>query len=203
MVACMMDFNVVLFDDFESLNVFGPVAIAGKLENRYQIEYFSLHGGVIHSSQNAKIQTLPLQEIKDGGVVLIPGGPGAMKEADHPAFVGALRDVALKAAWVLTACTGSGLLAKTGLLKNIRATSNKMTFNWAVRQDPEVLWVRKARWVSDGKYYTSSGVSAGMDMTLGFINDVVGKEAVEKICKVIEYIWNPYQDNDPFAKTGF
>ena len=30
---------------------------------------------------------------------------------------------------------------------------------------------KKARWVVDGRFYTSSGISAGMDMALGFIAD--------------------------------
>ena len=60
-------------------------------------------------------------------------------------------------------------------------------------------WIRKARWVADGKYYTSSGVSAGMDMTLGFISDVHGEKTAQEICKYTEYIWNKDMADDPFA----
>ena len=42
----------------------------------------------------------------------------------------------------------------------------------------------------DGKIYTSAGVSAGMDMSLGFIGDLYGMEQAEQIAQDIEYIWN-------------
>lgn len=91
------------------------------------------------------------------------------------------------------------MLAKTGLIKGHKATTNKLAFDWVTEQDKEVQWIRKARWVNDGKYYTSSGVSAGIDMTLGFISDVNGIEVAEKIARGIEYIWNKDKENDPFC----
>jgi len=40
--------------------------------------------------------------------------------------------------------------------------------------------VKKGRWINDGNIYTSSGVSAGIDMTLGFIADLLGYEVAKK-----------------------
>ncbi len=90
-------------------------------------------------------------------------------------------------------------MAKTGLLRNHKATTNKMAFDWVLEQDREVQWVRKARWVYDGKYYTSSGVSAGIDIILGFVSDRMGMEWAERILKSIEHIWNRDKDHDPFS----
>lgn len=74
-----------------------------------------------------------------------------------------------------------------------------MAFDWVVKQDKEVHWVRKARWVNDGKYYTCSGISAGIDMAFGFIRDIMGMDVADKISKGMEYIWNNDKDNDPFC----
>ena len=63
-----------------------------------------------------------------------------------------------------------------------------------------VNWVPKARWVKDENIYTSSGVSAGMDMVLGFISDLYGVEKAEQIANDIEYIWNRDEHDDPFAQ---
>ncbi len=41
----MESFNVVLFDKFEVLDVFGLVEVIGKLPNHYSIEYYALYGG--------------------------------------------------------------------------------------------------------------------------------------------------------------
>ena len=63
-------------------------------------------------------------------------------------------------------------------------------FDWAASCGAGVLWQRRARWVRDGKFYTSSGVSAGIDMALGFATDRLGREAAQEIATSIEYVWN-------------
>jgi transcriptional regulator GlxA family with amidase domain len=62
-----------------------------------------------------------------------------------------------------------------------------------------VNWERKARWVVDGNFYTSSGVSAGIDMTLGFIKDLFNEQRATDIANHIEYIWNSDCSKDLFA----
>lgn len=57
----------------------------------------------------------------------------------------------------------------------------------------------QARWVVDGKFYTSSGVSAGMDMTLGFIADRHHLGIAEQIAQHIEYRWQQNPQLDEFS----
>lgn len=64
---------------------------------------------------------------------------------------------------------------------------------------PKVNWQPSARWVVDGKFYTASGVSTGIDMALGFVHDLYGDEEARNICSQIEYLWNDDPHNDPFA----
>ena len=64
-------------------------------------------------------------------------------------FINDLKCLAESAEYILTVCTGSLLLAKTGLLSGKKATSNKRFFAWAVQESPDVDWVKKARWVKD------------------------------------------------------
>lgn len=197
--AVCVKFNVILFENFETLDVFGPVEVIGKLDQHYEIEFYSEKGGIVRSSQNARVESLSLAGIEEKGIALIPGGFGTRKEVDNGPFTAALRRIADGSQFVLTVCTGSALLAKTGLLSGRRATSNKMAFDWVKEPDRGVLWVREARWVRDGKYYTSSGVSAGIDMTLGFVGDHLGMEVAERISRGIEYVWNKDAQHDPFC----
>ena len=115
------------------------------------------------------------------------------------AFIEAIGKIADEAVFCLTVCTGSALLAMTGLLRGKKATSNKLAMNWVREIAPETNWQAHARWVVSGKYYTSSGVSAGMDMALGFIADQWGRETAENIARRMEYIWNADPDIDPFS----
>lgn len=195
----MKDFAILLFDGFETLDAMGPAEIIGVMPERFHLQLCSPNGGLIHSDQNVRVETEPFSAIRPGGVLLIPGGFGTRRLMGDPEYLRRLAAIAQDAEYVLTVCTGSALFAKTGLLDGRAATSNKMLFPLAQAAGPDVMWRREARWVRDGKYYTSSGVTAGMDMTLGFVADTVGYEAAKTVARAMEYLWNEDRDSDPFA----
>lgn len=196
----MKTVNVILFNNYTSLDALGPAEIFSKLDKLYAIKYFSLNGGKIYSSINTRIETNKFEDINEPDVLLIPGGFGTRELVNNNEFVSNLKELAIKAEYVLCVCTGSALLAKTGLLNNKIATSNKLSWDWVIEQNEKVQWKNKARWCVDGKYYTSSGVTAGIDMALGFISDKFGEKTAKAISNAIEYIWNENKDNDPFSK---
>ncbi|GHV37010.1 dimethyladenosine transferase [Synergistales bacterium] len=191
-------FNILLFEDFETLDALGPVEIIGK-SDLYSLRLYSPSGGVCHSKQGISIETEPWIHMELDGVLLIPGGQGTRTLVGDSCFIAALREHAVAAQYILTVCTGSALLARTGLLDDKRATTNKRAFAWVASQSAKVHWQKSARWVVDDNIYTSSGVSAGMDMTLGFIADRHGVVAAREIADQIEYLWNSNRDEDPFA----
>jgi transcriptional regulator GlxA family with amidase domain len=88
-----------------------------------------------------------------------------------------------------------------GLLDGRRATSNKRAFDWVVEQGPRVQWIRQARWVEDDRFVTSSGVSAGIDMTLAVIAKLTSLDTAEQIAVRMEYEWHRDSSRDPFAKV--
>ena len=98
-----------------------------------------------------------------------------------------------------TVCTGSALLARTGLLDGRPATSNKLAWDWVVQQGPAVRWQRRARWVDDGNVLTSSGVSAGIDMALSLVERLNGRDMAVASARNMEYVWNTDPANDLFA----
>lgn len=196
-----MKVAVLLFEDFETLDVFGPVEILGRLKDYYQISFYSLLGGIVKNSHGVSINTEKLNEIKNGvDIFLIPGGFGTRKEVDNILLIDKIREISQSSKFVFTVCTGSSLLARTGLLDGKNATSNKNAFNWVITQGKNVKWIKKARWTVDDKYYTSSGVSAGMDMTLGFLSKLHGIEFARKAAFDIEYNWQENKDDDNFCR---
>lgn len=62
---------------------------------------------------------------------------------------------------VASVCSGADFLAKSGVLDNKRATTNKRNWAGATLSGNNVTWVPTARYVRDGKIWTSSGVAAG------------------------------------------
>ncbi|KAM0748410.1 class I glutamine amidotransferase-like protein [Meredithblackwellia eburnea MCA 4105] len=134
-------------------------------------------------------------------VLFLPGGWGTRVEGQDElkAFLVAKAE---EASTVMTVCTGSGLLAQTGLLDGKKATGNKRSWPWTIEQGKGVEWIYKARWVEDdgGKYWTSSGVSAGIDQMLGWISKVWGEEVAQGIANGMEYRWEKDSTKDDFAE---
>lgn len=195
-----MEVAIIMFEDYETLDVFGPAEILGRLVDFYSLKFYSIEGGVVSNRHGVPILTEKLDGIKKyPDIILVPGGLGTRKEVENEVLLKQIERLADSSKYVLTVCTGSALLAKTKLLDNRKATSNKRAFAWAESQGKQVEWDRTARWVIDGKFYTSSGVSAGMDMTLGFLADRHGLEFSRKVAKEIEYNWIEDKENDNFT----
>ena len=164
--------NVLLFEGFTTMDALGPAEALSRAREGdrkcYEIEYFSATGGLMGSSTSAKIWTRKLDEMAKFDVLIVPGGFAARELAYDGEFIAILGELARRHEHVITACTGSVLLAKTGLLDGMEATSNKLSWQWATSEALNVRWIRAARWCVSGKFYTSSGVSASIDAALGF-----------------------------------
>ena len=190
----------LLFDNYETLDVFGPAEIFGRLTDLYTLKFYSLEGGIVTNRHQVPIMTEKLADInKKPFAFLIPGGLGTRIEVNNDKLITSIKDISLSSTYVMTVCTGSALLAKTGLLDKRKATSNKRAFAWVVTNGPEVQWDKEARWKVDENYYTSSGVSAGMDMALGFLADRHGLDFARNVAWEIEYNWIEDKDNDTFT----
>lgn len=192
--------GVILYPGFEVLDVFGPIEMWAYVPEFEVITIAEEAGSVASAQQDIKaVADYSFETAPKLDIVMVPGGVGTHRELHNESFLSYLRDVDTTTEWTISVCTGSALLAKAGLLKNRKATSNKAFFSLATEQDPSVDWQGSARWVEDGKYITSSGVSAGTDMALALVAKYHGKEHASHLASAVEYVWNDDPDNDPFA----
>lgn len=192
--------GIVLFEDFELLDVFGPVELLSRLPGQYALTYIAPTAGPVRSSQGIEvIATDSLENAATADIAMVPGGAGTRGLADDTAFLDQLATWASPAALITSVCTGSALLAAAGLLEGYRATSNKRAFRWAASHGTDVTWVPQARWVHDRDRWTSSGIAAGMDMTAALIGHISGEEAAVTAAREIELEVHSDPDWDPFA----
>ena len=194
--------GVLLFPDFELLDVFGPLEAFGNLLMRehYRVILIAERAGPVASAQLARaVADYGLADCPRLDMLLVPGGLGTRREVDNAALTEWIAARAVEAEIVTSVCTGAALLARAGVLDGHRATTNKRAFEWVVSQGPRVEWVHRARWVDDGKFVTSSGVTAGMDMALAVIARTVDEATAERIARLMEYEWHRNPDDDPFA----
>jgi transcriptional regulator GlxA family with amidase domain len=195
--------GAVLFEGFELLDFFGPLEMFGLLEGAAKITVVAEKTGAVKSSSGPRGMADATMAGSGGfDVLLIPGGIGTQKEMANPQFLAELKRLAEASQIVATVCTGSFLLARTGLLDGRKATSNKRVFQQVKTYAPKVDWIAKARWLEDGKYFTSSGVSAGMDMALAVIAKLCGRETSLQIASRAEYEWHEDSSWDPFAAAA-
>ncbi|KAJ9645845.1 hypothetical protein H2201_008202 [Coniosporium apollinis] len=213
-----VNYGVILYPSFHALDVFGPLDILNLLALQRPLNLYLL------SSSLEPVSTKPPATAKPPGspdsnfgeavvpshtfsapppeldVLLVPGGLGTRDETNIAPAMEFIKEVFPRLKYLITVCTGSALVAKTGLLDGKRATTNKRAWSWATSQGPAVNWVPKARWVVDGNVWTSSGISAGIDATYAFVAEVYGEETAKGIADASEYTRCMDPEADPFAE---
>jgi putative intracellular protease/amidase len=219
---------MVIFPSFTALDAFGPLNALNLLSIKYpmtlsmvahdmnpvSIDRTIIDGVVLgnlstSASPDFSQFVLPTHTFDNAprpDVIILPGGLGTRNLTGTQSavdWVSAQLGDEGEGGWpeyVMTVCTGTSILARTHKIGGKNATTNKAAFNWVKQQDgaDEVNWIAKARWVTDGKLWTSSGVSAGTDMLLGWIGARYGAAEQERIMVSME--WNSLgQADDPFA----
>ena len=112
-----MNINIVLFDDFETMDAFGPAQLFGKAPNHFHLRYLSANGDIINSSQGVKVWTDFLVPEEIEGILLIPGGKGARRLLwQDKRTLNLLKRSAENADICLMVGNGSALLAQNGII---------------------------------------------------------------------------------------
>lgn len=90
----MTNVTVLLFDDFETLDVFGPVEIFGRLTDLYSIIFSSLDGGLISNHHGVSTPTERLETVLGSiDIFLIPGGYGTRNEVRNKELIELIKTV--------------------------------------------------------------------------------------------------------------
>lgn len=203
----VIELGAILYPGFEMLDLFGPLEMFSLLgPERVTINMIAQNKGPVTAAMGTDIQHGPktladfsFEDAPPLDILLLPGGFGTLPELGNETLLTFLAQSSARARITASVCTGSALLAKAGVLDGHRATTNKQLFALAVAQSDKVDWIEQARWVDDGNVVTASGVSAGMDMSLGIIQRLFGEEAARTVMTAAEYSWHEDPDVDPFA----
>ncbi|MBI5570300.1 MAG: DJ-1/PfpI family protein [Desulfomonile tiedjei] len=191
----------ILYKGFELLDLYGPLEMFGQVGPELRIVTVAQQTESIRSYQGPQtVAEYSFDECPSLDLILLPGGFGTVEQLGNDRMLSFLRDRSALAEITMSVCSGSAILARAGLLDGRRATSNKWYFNLATSQSDKVNWVAQARWVEDGPFATSSGVSAGTDMALGIIARLFGEKRARRIADGTEYEWNSDPNRDPFHK---
>ena len=185
-----MNTGMVLFDDAEELDFVGPwevFTMAALLKGEGRIVTIAEHDRPIRCAKGMRV--LPDHTFANApalDVLLVPGGMGTRREQDNPVMLDYLRRAGASAQWVTSVCTGSLLLAASGLARGKRITSH-WSYLDTLRLRDDVVVVEKRRYVRDGNVVTAAGVSAGIDMALWLVGAIEGPDFARTVQHGMEY----------------
>lgn len=121
-------------------------------------------------------------------VLVIPGG-GVRTASEDAATLDYTRKVTERTKQTMSVCNGAFILANTGLLDGLSATTTNGNIPRMAKRYPKIKVVRDQRYVDNGHLITTAGLSAGMDGALHVIAKLYGTGYAEQVALSEEYDW--------------
>lgn len=187
-----MKIVILLFDNFTALDIIGPYEVLSKLPSS-QIYLTGLEKKVYRDTYGLKIQAdYSIDEVSQADILLIPGGLGIDTLLKSTELLNWIQKIDNTTQWTTSVCSGSLLLAQAGLLNGKNCTTH-----WRRKEQLHIfdVLVKDERYVQDGKFITSAGVSAGIDMALYLVSKIAGDQTAKMIQLAIEYDPKPPFDS--------
>jgi putative intracellular protease/amidase len=179
---------VVLFNYAEDIDFTAPIEVFG--QSNAQVFTVAATTKPIVTVWGLHIRPdYDLAHAPASDVVLIPGG-GVSNALNGDQVVNWIRQRAPQQKYVLSVCNGAFILAKTGLLDGLTATTTAGRIEELARAYSKIHVVRE-RVVDNGKFITAGGLSSGIDGALHVIERQSGRARAAEVARHIEYKWEP------------
>jgi transcriptional regulator GlxA family with amidase domain len=175
----------LIFPGFQLLDAAGPIG-AFEMPLRaiqpppFELKILALEAGLVPSSVGVPMLAEGFDSVGQLDTLVVVGGWGVREVLKQQAILDFIRTQAAGARRVASVCSGSMLLAAAGLLDGRRATSHWGRSRQFPRLFPRVKFEPDRIWVRDGKFWTSAGVTAGIDLALALIADDHGEDMALK-----------------------
>lgn len=181
--------GIVLFDDVQIIDFTGPYEVFGTAG--FGVTTVSHDGKPVTTAMGLKVTPdSAFADAPEFDVLLVPGGDVGKAKADAK-LLDFIRSRSATAKNVLSVCTGAEILANTGLLDGLRATTFHNALDRLAAEHPEIEVVDDQRWVDNGKLITSAGLSSGIDAALHVVSRLRGEDKARSVALHMEYDWRP------------
>lgn len=174
--------DVVLFDLAIPQQMF-PMAKDRDGAALYEV-FFCGPAPMAHSGAVTINEVAPLSELFSADTIIIPGNM-QMLEFHQPQVIEALQHAVAQGIRVASICTGAAILAATGLLGGLRATTHWMLVEKLAQRYPAIDVATNVLFVDNGQLLTSAGLAAGQDLCLYMISRDFGVQVAEKVADML------------------
>ena len=186
---------IYIYNGMTMLDAIGPYEVLRNLKNVDIKLVAKKKGKIISDSKFVHLDAqYGIDEIDKADILLIPGsGLAFVQEAKDKKLLDWICKIDETTQKTVTVCTGSVILAATGLLNGKKATTH-----WGATKMLEKYGAKPVheRYVEQGKFITAAGVSAGIDMAIYLVSLLQGEKSAKAAQLVIEY------DPAPMYQSG-
>ncbi|KDA01248.1 GlxA family transcriptional regulator [Hyphomonas oceanitis] len=179
------DIGVLIFEGFQLLDAAGPITVfempvRGMNPSPYRLTIYSLKGGPVRSSSGVSMYSESLPTGLTLDTLVVSGGEGTRSAMHDDSMLSAIRDMSLRTRRTTSVCSGAFLLAAAGLLDGRKATTHWRRCPDMTRNFPAVKVEQDRIFVRDGKFWTSAGISAGIDLALALVEEDLGEDVARE-----------------------
>ena len=192
---------VLAFEGAQTLDVTGPAEVFAATNRQlgrkaYAITLAARGGGSIRTSSGIAMATRDLLRVRprDVDTVVISGGEedAVASAAGDAACLRWIRRASGVVRRMSSVCSGAFVLAATGLLDGLRATTHWSACDRLAEFRPSVTVDRNAIFVREGRLWTSAGVTTGIDMSLAMVEEDHGRAVADGVAgRLVLYVRRP------------
>jgi len=190
-----MIFGIFIYEDTEPIDLatFGVLSMARRIEPGIKIHTIAPASGITKLANGLRVMAdFDIASAPYVDVLMVTGGPGWRQQINAPAVLEFIRRRADESVLV-SVCTGSLILAASGVIDGKTATTKRETVAPEVppievmRQAYPRIDVRHASLVAYDRIITGGGVSLCIDTTLYVLEKMLGSAVATETARILEY----------------
>jgi transcriptional regulator GlxA family with amidase domain len=183
---------IVAYPGMQTLDAVGPFEVfagatrvaATTQSDGYTVRLVSVDGGPVRCGSGVVLETEPLARPNASiDTLVLPGGEQARAARSDGVLLSWITTVAPRCRRVATVCTGAFLAAEAGLLEGRRVTTHWASAEQLAVEYPGLEVDADPIYLRDGKYWTSAGVTAGIDLALALVEEDLGGQAAQTVAR--------------------
>lgn len=193
----MHDLAILIFDEVEILDFCGPYEVFSvasyfvkEEEKKFNVFLIAEQIKPVIAKNGLSINPdYSLERHPQFDILLLPGGKGTRREINNDKLINWIILQEKRVDYLLSVCTGALLLAKAKLLDQLTITTHWGALDLLKKMAPNSTIDASKRYHDNGKIITSAGISAGIDMSLFFVEKILGSDIASKTARQMEYNW--------------